>query len=173
MNAKKFGLLLLLIFMAFFGYCQDDVREDISTPDDYNHYLETISDSVQYLKDAWLANLTQINDNDHDYGKIKKPTNVLLKFIKDRRHDIKNLAPVGKQGDSLKGACIIYLNAELDAITKYYVPFVDIKDEADYVRLNNELKKENEQEQQLAEILRSVKESFENENNLNGEGNSE
>lgn len=172
MNTKKIGLVLLLTFLAFAGYCQDDVKEEISTPDDYSHYLETISDSVQYLKDAWANDLSKINDSDHDYAKIRKSSNALLKFVKDKKHDVKNLGAIGKDGEVLKDSYTKYLNSEIESIIKCYVPFAEIKgssSEADYNNLINQLKQENEHEKELAETLNAARDVYENENNLSAD----
>jgi hypothetical protein len=172
MSLKKTGLLLLLIFFSIAGYCQDEVREEISTADDYSHYLETIADSVQYLKDSWVNDLTKINDADHDYARIRKSTNNLLKFLKDKKHDVKILGAIGNKGDALKNSYTQYLSAEIELITKYYVPFADIKGstaEADFNNLNNQLKQENEQEKSLTDTLTAAKDAYENDNNLSSE----
>ena len=172
MSLKKTGLLFLLILFSVAGYCQDDVKEEISTADDYSHYLETISDSVQYLKDTWANELTRINDADHDYARIRKSTNNLLKFLKDKKHDVKNLGAIGNTGDALKNSYAQYLSAEIEQITKYYVPFADIKGstaETDFNNLNNQLKQENEHEKALTEALSAAMDAYENDNNLGTE----
>lgn len=172
MSLKKSGLLFLLIFFSIVGYCQDEVREEISTADDYSHYLETISDSVQYLKDTWTNDLSKINDADHEYGKIRKSTNSLLKFLKDKKHDVKNLGAIGNKGDALKNSYTQYLNEEIELITKYYVPFADIKGstaETDYNNLNDQLRQGNVHEKQLTEALAAAIDAYENDNNLGTE----
>jgi len=173
---KYFVVLLALLCLGLTkSYGQDEVREDLINADDYSHYLENISDSVQYLKDTWNSELIRINDTDHDAAKIKKNTNALLKFLKDKKHDVKNLGSIGNGGDALKSAYVSYLNSEIDAVTKYYVPFGETaaQAEASFNKLSGALKEENEQEKGFAETLDAAKDAYNNENKLDGESGDE
>jgi hypothetical protein len=176
MNTKFLAIIICLVLFAFSGYSQDEVSEEITTADDYGHYLENVSDSVQYLKDLWSNDLSKINDNDHDYGRLRKSNNMLLKFIKDKRHDIKNLGAIGIKGDALKAGYVQYLNAEVDLVTQYFLPFEALgtkSSDEDYNALNEKFKQGTEAEKALSDKLTIARDGYEKDNNLNADGGEE